>query len=268
MGTSTKNVIVFGESGSGKSSLVNLLLGQNEANVSDKAVGCTFEFKKYEMAEYNLYDTVGLSEGSVGTRTQAQAIKQLLQLLKSLGDGVSLLIFVIERGRIKKSLEDNYKLFIDTICMKKVPVVLAITHCEMENEPGTWWKENKEHFDKYRMTFNAVVSGTALHPNSAPKVMQSAIKEMNTSTVRDVLKAIDLNSLVTPWIFEGGWQDWFFGILQGVARIFLGILGYKSEGIVGLTIEQRLLKYFHMQGFSIADSANMANYIMSEVVNN
>lgn len=84
-----------------------------------------------------------------GTLKQSQAIRQLLKLVKSLEEGVSLLIFVIEKGRIKKSLEDNYKLFIDGICMKKVPVVLAITHCEMENERGSWWIENKEHFDKY-----------------------------------------------------------------------------------------------------------------------
>lgn len=150
---------------------MNLLLGQDEAQVSDKAVGCTFNFKKYEASDFNLYDTVGLSEGSSsqevdknrailinvilvsqqgeGTLKQSQAIKQLLKLLKSLEDGVSLLVFVIEKGRIKKSLEDNYKLFIDAICMKKVPVVLAITHCEMENEQGSWWKDNKEHFDKY-----------------------------------------------------------------------------------------------------------------------
>lgn len=51
--------------GSGKSSLVNLLLGQNRADVSDKAVGCTFNFQKYETPNFNLYDTVGLSEGGM-----------------------------------------------------------------------------------------------------------------------------------------------------------------------------------------------------------
>lgn len=59
------------------------------------------------------------------------------------------MIFVIEKGRIKKSLEENYGLFVKTICMKEVPVVLVITHCEMETKPGTWWEENKAYFDKY-----------------------------------------------------------------------------------------------------------------------
>lgn len=83
-----KNVVIFGESGndlhiynpavskfsllnlisnntgSGKSSIVNLLLGKPVAQVSDRAVGCTFEFSKYTAPNYNLFDTVGLSEGS------------------------------------------------------------------------------------------------------------------------------------------------------------------------------------------------------------
>jgi hypothetical protein len=53
----------------------------------------------------------------------------LIELLKSLEGGVSLLVFVMEKGRIKKSLDENYKLFVDAICMKKVPVALMITHC-------------------------------------------------------------------------------------------------------------------------------------------
>lgn len=80
---------------------------------------------------------------------QEFAVTELINLLKSLDGGVSLLIFVIEKGRIKKSLNENYKLFVEAICMKSVPVVLVITHCEMETKQGSWWQENKAHFDKY-----------------------------------------------------------------------------------------------------------------------
>ncbi|OXA48986.1 immune-associated nucleotide-binding protein 3-like isoform X1 [Folsomia candida] len=118
------NVVLFGESGSGKSSTVNLLLGQEAAKVSDRAVGCTFKFEKYATENYNLFDTVGLSEGSRGTMSQTSAVKQLITLLKSLEGGVSLLVFVMENGKITKSLDENYKLFVEAICMKKVPSLL------------------------------------------------------------------------------------------------------------------------------------------------
>jgi hypothetical protein len=85
----------------------------------------------------------------MGTIKQSFAVKQLINLLKSLEDGVSLLVFVMEKGRIKKSLDENYKLFVEAICMSSVPIVLLITHCEMEPKPGVWWMENKKHFDQY-----------------------------------------------------------------------------------------------------------------------
>ncbi|XP_037026310.1 uncharacterized protein LOC119067440 [Bradysia coprophila] len=260
-----KNVIVFGETGSGKSSLVNLLLRQDEAKVSDKAVGCTFNFKKYETPHFNLYDTVGLSEGREGTLKQSQAIKQLVRLLKSLEEGVSLLVFVIEKGRIKKSMENNYRLFIEGICMKKVPVVLGITHCEMENERGQWWNENKEHFDKYGMTFDDVVSGTALRPTSAPRIMQPVIQAMNRTTAHELSQAINLHLLAKAWKFEGGWMDWFSAILQGLAAIFLKLWGYKTANFAESTMEQRLFQYFQSHGLTVAESIAMAKEIVHEI---
>lgn len=82
--------------------------------------------------------------------SQKFAVNQLINLLKSLENGVSLLVFVMEKGRIKKSLDENYKLFVEAICMGKVPVVLVITHCEMEPVLGKWWEDNRQYFDKYR----------------------------------------------------------------------------------------------------------------------
>lgn len=59
------------------------------------------------------------------------------------------MVFVIEKGRITKSLTRNYNLFVDALCMKNVPVILAINHCELETVLGAWWKENQQHFDQY-----------------------------------------------------------------------------------------------------------------------
>ena len=83
--------------------------------MSDSAVGCTFKYEKYESPGYVLYDTVGLSEGRSGTVSSADAIKQLVSLLKSLSDGVSLLIYVIKKDRIRETTEKNYRLFVKDI---------------------------------------------------------------------------------------------------------------------------------------------------------
>jgi predicted GTPase len=214
-----QNVILFGETGGGKSSAMNLLLGRKAANVSDSAIGCTFDFSKHSAQDYTLFDTVGLSEGHMGTVKQTEAVRKLVKLLRSLEEGVSLLVFVMEKGRIKKTLEENYKLFVDVMCMKKVPVVLLVTHCEGEKIIGTWWNENKGHFEKYGMRFAQVVSGCCWDPEDVPEYMKEAIRDLNATTKNQLHSAIMNNMLRPGWRVEGGWQSWIFTIIAGVMNV-------------------------------------------------
>lgn len=109
------------------------------------------------------------------------------------------------------------------------------------------------------MTFDAVVSGSALNPESVSKIMQPAIKEINALTAREILQAINFNLLTTSWKFEGGWRGWFLNILSGLTMFV--VRGLSPGRIVGSTIEQRLLSYFQSQGYSLAESVTMAREI-------
>lgn len=85
----------------------------------------------------------------MGTVRAEQAAKNLVELFKSLENGVSLLIFVTKDVRITKTFQDNYKTFVRYICHNEVPVVLVKTHCEQETNPDNWWRENSSAFAKY-----------------------------------------------------------------------------------------------------------------------
>src|SRR5260370_10285936 len=93
-----KNIIIFGESGCGKSSIVNMMAGQDIAKVSDSPIGCTFEHECHEASigdiRFNIYDTAGLNEAEQGRVPHWQAINQLYTLILTL-DCVSLLIYCI-----------------------------------------------------------------------------------------------------------------------------------------------------------------------------
>lgn len=81
---STPNVIIFGETGGGKSSLVNLIAGHNIAPVSSRSEGCTTDYKvDIEATPFNLHDTAGLEEALGGTVVKYNAISQLYQLQKA-----------------------------------------------------------------------------------------------------------------------------------------------------------------------------------------
>jgi tRNA U34 5-carboxymethylaminomethyl modifying GTPase MnmE/TrmE len=61
----TCNVVIFGETGAGKSSLINLVVGTQTALTSGDAMGCTTKTNVYDVFIQNetlkvkLFDTVG-----------------------------------------------------------------------------------------------------------------------------------------------------------------------------------------------------------------
>src|SRR5262245_54795882 len=122
------NVIVFGESGVGKSSVINMLNGDEIAPVSDRAMGLTFSTKPYKKTidgeHFTIFDTIGLNEGSCGTVKAKDAVQKLWDLINHLADGVHLLVFVMRAPRITQTCEQNYKLFFETLCQRRVPIAI------------------------------------------------------------------------------------------------------------------------------------------------
>lgn len=151
-------VIVFGESGVGKSSLINMLMGEPVAAVSNQAVGCTFASNKFRAnignREVMLYDTAGLNEAEAGTVSPERAIQNLRSLVRSLKT-VDLLVYCIRGIRFRKIVADNYNKFRNTICGGdgKVPIVLVITGLENEVSMDDWWDHNHAYLTRYNLDF-------------------------------------------------------------------------------------------------------------------
>jgi hypothetical protein len=149
------NIIFFGESGSGKSSIINMIAGSSVAVVSSSVHGCTFTSARYavniEGSQFNLYDTAGLDEGDAGTVPKNDAIIQLFRLLKSLDTGINLLVFCMRGPRIKDAAHKNWRLFHEVICRNQVPIIIAITGLEQEEVMDEWWVRNKGAFQQYGM---------------------------------------------------------------------------------------------------------------------
>lgn len=133
------NVVIFGSAGAGKSSLVNLLAHSNVADTSDSASGCTFDSQNYEFEKCNLWDTAGLSEGEDAstTITSSDAVAKMLRLTRNLRNGISLLIMVIQKGRVSGNEAKNFEIFWESLCSREVPVMLIITHCEGDAKKNT-----------------------------------------------------------------------------------------------------------------------------------
>jgi GTP-binding protein EngB required for normal cell division len=125
------NIIVFGPSGSGKSSFLNKLAEKDVAATSLTAQGCTFENNSYEFSSLNIIDTVGLDEGERNSTVKSTvAIKNLISLMRKTSGGISLLVYFNTYPRINEVAKKNIALFRDCICDQKVPLLLVISKCE------------------------------------------------------------------------------------------------------------------------------------------
>ncbi|KDQ59833.1 hypothetical protein JAAARDRAFT_33406 [Jaapia argillacea MUCL 33604] len=224
----TANVIVFGESGAGKSSVINMVAGRDVANTSSGATGCTFRSEQHVVSTphvtMNIFDTVGLNEGSEGTVQSADAIKNLYKLVRSMEDGVNLLVYVVKGPRIKESTSNNYRMFYEAFCQKKVPIVLVITGLENESDPDDWWRKNFVTFRKYRMEFSgqACVTATRGKQNSQGRCVFQ--KEYDDS-VPKVVDLITQRCSGEPFKMER--IGWFLAVLKttfnGVTIIIPGV---------------------------------------------
>lgn len=154
------NVIIFGEAGVGKSSLVNLIIGSNRAETSSDAVACTQRNQEYEVTidnrKFRIWDTVGLDSGTFNWLPAAFAERPLKHFLSKLfkkGE-VDLLIYCVRASRATRALVRHYQTFYSTICEGAVPVVVVITCLEnATGEMDNWWTKNEENFRRCGMSF-------------------------------------------------------------------------------------------------------------------
>lgn len=145
-----RNIVIFGETGSGKSSLVNRITQHLLAETSNDARGCTSTPERYPVEiskrKYVLIDTPGLNEGSAGTVPDAKAkelLKRLLhELMSSRSDDIGLLVYCVRRATRPHVFVKAYNKFYSEICHKKVPIILVVEGWGNELDMESWWENN------------------------------------------------------------------------------------------------------------------------------
>ncbi|KAH7888939.1 hypothetical protein F5I97DRAFT_1828231 [Phlebopus sp. FC_14] len=172
-----KNVVIFGECGVGKSSLINLIAGAPLAETSSGAMGCTFEYRRYLLTlddqSFGIWDTAGLDEGTYGTVPAEKAEGSLMK-----ASSIDLLVYCVRGTRVRSALLGNYRIFHSAICRKKVPIVLVVTG--LENQVGpmeSWWSENEKEFQAFKMYFDGHACVTTLQLTTPNDTLQRRLTE-------------------------------------------------------------------------------------------
>lgn len=236
--TGALNVILFGETGVGKSSVINLLAGQPIAKVSSDVEGCTLQSTKYTFtlmgSEIRIWDTVGLEEPTMGVNGYLAAIEKAHALIRDLAiaGGVDLLLFCIRGSRITATTQSNYRLFHEVLCNKEVPIALVVTNLEREVEMEDWWTRNEEHIKMYGIHSigHACVTG-----------VEEEVEKYEKS--KETLRKLLLSQLNNRRRFSMPTESWLARLLAGLGNLLHSKSPPKGEKMV-----RTLVKRCNMDG--------------------
>ncbi|KAI6032804.1 P-loop containing nucleoside triphosphate hydrolase protein [Pisolithus orientalis] len=193
-GQPVHNVIIFGETGVGKSSLVNLIVGSNGAETSSDAVACTARNQGYEVTinnrKFRVWDTVGLDSGTFNWLPATFAERPLKRFLSKLfkkGE-VDLLVYCVRASRATRALVRHYQTFYSTVCRAAVPVVVVITCLENSSgEMDNWWTKNAGNFRNCGMYFAGHACVTTLADEHCDSAMLQERRASSRRAVHDLI---------------------------------------------------------------------------------
>ncbi|KIJ06752.1 hypothetical protein PAXINDRAFT_20050 [Paxillus involutus ATCC 200175] len=199
-----RNVLFFGETGVGKSSVINMLMGKNTdaACISSGTGGCTFASESYEVTisgkQFVLWDTVGLNESEKGKTPSLVAECNLQELMQNMEGGLSLLVYVIRGTRFREVVRLNYELFHRAICGQKVPIVAVVTGLENEERMDAWWDDNEADLRKFGLVFSSNACVTASRGKFLKKTGHHAFEDEYEDSRRKLLELIPQNCSPEP----------------------------------------------------------------------
>jgi predicted GTPase len=190
------NVLIFGETGVGKSSVINLIMGRDVARTSPDAPTCTLQHTPYEITlenqRFKLWEVSSIaSMGFFRRLFEKWRMKKTYKKLYS-DDGVYLLLYCIRNSRAQGTMVSHYKFFTSIVgsTTGRVPVAAVVTCLEdYPMDMDDWWKKNEGNLEREGMKFSKHVCITALPDNPDPDASSTlrARRQRSVQIIRSLI---------------------------------------------------------------------------------
>ncbi|KAG2153905.1 P-loop containing nucleoside triphosphate hydrolase protein, partial [Suillus clintonianus] len=227
-----KAIVLFGDTGAGKSSLINLMAGKEVAGTSPDTERCTMHWQEYNICfgnmSYKVFDTVGLEAPDLGIKEYLEFVENAYQLIKRLDKqgGIDLLLFCVRAGRVTATLQNNYRLFHEFLCEKKVPIVLAITGLERELRMEDYWERNKGIFSRYQIQVAGHACITAADRLDG---RHKDLYEESRVTIRNLVEQFTADGQKQAWM---GGDNLFVSLMRKLKELLVGSSHVRRRDLV------------------------------------
>lgn len=225
-----KHILVFGQSRQGKSSIINLMLGREEANVSSDAIGCTFKTTPYWNNNYCFWDTAGLDEQSGGEVTGSESTKMLINFIKKSKGFHGAIMVTTWQSINDTATKRNWDLFYDSFLDNRVPIIICITGRGIESSENdqNWINSQQETFVKLGFSrgkpHKCVVYSKPMFEVSPMFKQPYGVLRQRSKNYIDQLLSMNVNDEFYSPVAELG----LLNIIKKVVNTFLKLIGMNS----------------------------------------
>lgn len=182
---------LIGNTGHGKSSLINALLGYYNAHVSDIQVGTKGNNEKYNIFDengetiYTIFDSRGINESTKDGNNEAEET-----LLKDISEFTPDAIIYVHKASERAGMDQEIK-FLKNVAEKyfqrngqELPLVFVLTKCDelapsSKKTPNEYNEKKLNNIHEAEDFFTSIIKDNGLNPNSV--IVTSALMEYEQS---------------------------------------------------------------------------------------
>ncbi|KAG2738229.1 hypothetical protein P692DRAFT_20882811 [Suillus brevipes Sb2] len=191
------NVLLFGETGVGKSAIINLIMGKDVAETSPDLQTCTLQHTSYEVnlgdRRFKLWEVSSIeSMGDFGAPFTTWRLKKSYKKLYK-DDGVCLLLYCMRGTRAHRAFIKDYKFFTDIVGSSVtvaggVPVAAVVTDLGgYPEDMDGWWAKNKGSLESLGMRFTAHACITSQHDYPNASLTMRARRHRSEQVIRTLI---------------------------------------------------------------------------------
>ncbi|KIJ19007.1 hypothetical protein PAXINDRAFT_109513, partial [Paxillus involutus ATCC 200175] len=148
-----RHIVFLGETGAGKSSIIDLINACPSVAESSNDTGAAFK----------LWNTRDLGEGFFTSLFRGSSKGELIKFLRERHQKreIDLLVYCVRGSSAHKAMAKHYDTFCAITRQLAAPVVIVVTHLEREKNTEDWWERNEYSLRRLGMEFDGHACITA-----------------------------------------------------------------------------------------------------------